>query len=91
MHIYFSGIGGAGIGPLVIITKQAGFEVSGSDMQNSQYTDYLQSQGIRLHIGQNSQITQSSTYRLGCFFIGSFNRQPQSSRTTICQSTQPKN
>ncbi|MBP6916582.1 hypothetical protein KBB76_00025 [Candidatus Saccharibacteria bacterium] len=55
MHIYFSGIGGAGIGPLVIITKQAGFEVSGSDMQNSQYTDYLQSQGIRLHIGQSQK------------------------------------
>lgn len=55
MHIHFSGIGGAGIGPLAIIAKQAGFEVSGSDMQNSQYTDYLQSQGIRLHIGQSQK------------------------------------
>ena len=52
MHIYFSGIGGAGIGPLALIAHQAGFEVSGSDSQNSQYIDSLRKQGIRLHIGQ---------------------------------------
>lgn len=56
MHIYFSGIGGTGIGPLALIAKQAGFEVSGSDKQESAYIDYLRDQGINdIHIGQTSQ------------------------------------
>src|SRR5690554_80080 len=33
MHIYFSGIGGAAIGPLALIAKQADYTVSGSDKQ----------------------------------------------------------
>lgn len=54
MHIYFSGIGGAGIGPLALIAKQAGFTVSGSDKQGSQYIDYLAKQGITdVHLGQS--------------------------------------
>ena len=53
MHIYFSGIGGAGIGPLALIAKQAGLEVSGSDKQDSDYIKYLHSKGIDdIHIGQ---------------------------------------
>jgi UDP-N-acetylmuramate--alanine ligase len=46
MHIYFSGIGGTAIGPLALIAKQAGYEVSGSDKQDSQYIGYLRKQGI---------------------------------------------
>ncbi len=46
MHIYFSGIGGTGIGPLALIAKEAGFEVSGSDKQDSRYIEYLRNQGI---------------------------------------------
>ena len=53
MHIYFSGIGGVGIGPLALIAKQAGYEVSGSDIKDSQYIEYLKSQGItQINIGQ---------------------------------------
>jgi len=53
MHIFFSGIGGTGIGPLALIAKQAGYEVSGSDKQNSQYVEYLKSHGIEdITIGQ---------------------------------------
>jgi UDP-N-acetylmuramate--alanine ligase len=53
MHIYFSGIGGAGIGPLAQIAKQAGYTVSGSDKQDSQYLEYLRAHGITdIHIGQ---------------------------------------
>jgi UDP-N-acetylmuramate--alanine ligase len=53
MHIYFSGIGGAGVGPLALIAAEAGFGVSGSDKQRSNYTDYLQEKGITdVHIGQ---------------------------------------
>lgn len=53
MHIFFSGIGGTGIGPLALIAKQAGYDVSGSDQQSSNYTDYLSKHGISdIHIGQ---------------------------------------
>lgn len=53
MHIFFSGIGGAGIGPLAQIAQQAGYTVSGSDKQDSQYIQYLQKHGIKnIHIGQ---------------------------------------
>jgi UDP-N-acetylmuramate--alanine ligase len=56
MHIFFSGIGGAGIGPLALIAKQAGYEVSGSDKQDSQYIHYLQDHGIRdITIGQSHE------------------------------------
>lgn len=54
MHIYFSGIGGTAIGPLALIAKQAGYEVSGSDKQDSQYIEYLKKKGITdIHIGQD--------------------------------------
>lgn len=53
MHIFFSGIGGTAIGPLALIAKQAGYTVSGSDKQDSQYIDYLRKHGIsNIHIGQ---------------------------------------
>lgn len=55
MHIYFSGIGGGGVGPLALIAKQAGYDVSGSDQQASAYTDNLKKQGISLHIGQTEE------------------------------------
>ena len=55
MHIFFSGIGGAGISPLALIAKQAGYEVSGSDKQESQYTAALVAQGVDLHIGQSHE------------------------------------
>ena len=52
-HIYFSGIGGAGIGPLAQVAKQAGYDVSGSDKQTSSYLDYLAKVGITdVHVGQ---------------------------------------
>jgi UDP-N-acetylmuramate--alanine ligase len=46
MHVYFSGIGGTGIGPLALIAFEAGLQVSGSDKQDSQYIDYLRKKGI---------------------------------------------
>lgn len=54
MHIYFSGIGGAGIGPLAEIAFAAGYEVSGSDKQNSSYIDHLKKNGItNIYIDQS--------------------------------------
>lgn len=56
MHIFFSGIGGTGIGPLALIAQQAGYSVSGSDKQDSQYITYLRSKGIDdIHIGQTKE------------------------------------
>ncbi|HMO02822.1 MAG TPA: Mur ligase domain-containing protein [Oligoflexia bacterium] len=55
-HIFFSGIGGAGIGPLAIIAKQAGYQVSGSDRAHGLSIDYLKSIGIdQIIIGQNEE------------------------------------
>ncbi len=56
MHIYFSGIGGTAIGPLALIAQQAGFTVSGSDKQDSQYITYLKKRGItNIHVGQSRE------------------------------------
>jgi UDP-N-acetylmuramate--alanine ligase len=56
MHIFFSGIGGTAIGPLALIAKQAGYEVSGSDKQDSQYIEYLRKKGLtNIHIGQDKE------------------------------------
>jgi UDP-N-acetylmuramate--alanine ligase len=56
MHIFFSGIGGTAIGPLALIAKQAGFSVSGSDKQDSQYIRYLKKKGLNdIHIGQTRE------------------------------------
>ncbi|HSX34492.1 MAG TPA: Mur ligase domain-containing protein [Candidatus Saccharimonadales bacterium] len=54
MRIFFSGIGGTGIGPLSLIAHQAGFDVCGSDKQHSNYIDYLQAHGVTdIQIGQS--------------------------------------
>jgi UDP-N-acetylmuramate--alanine ligase len=56
MHVYFSGIGGAAIGPLALIAHNAGYTVSGSDKQDSSYIEYLQKQGVTdIHIGQSRE------------------------------------
>lgn len=56
MHIFFSGIGGTGIGPLALVAKDAGHIVSGSDKQHSAYIDYLRKHGIHdIMIGQSRE------------------------------------
>lgn len=60
MHIYFSGIGGTGIGPLALVALNAGYQVSGSDKQDSQYIHYLKQRGIEnIHIGQSKAAISS--------------------------------
>jgi UDP-N-acetylmuramate--alanine ligase len=55
MNIYFSGIGGTGIGPLAVIAAEMGYSVFGSDKQESEYTKYLQKHGVNnFHIGQDT-------------------------------------
>jgi UDP-N-acetylmuramate--alanine ligase len=56
MHIFFSGIGGAGIGPLALVAQQAGYTVSGSDKQDSSYITFLRKHGItNITIGQSTE------------------------------------
>jgi len=47
MHVYFSGVGGAGMAPLAQIAHAAGYLVSGSDKQGGGYLDYLQARGLQ--------------------------------------------
>lgn len=53
MHIYFSGIGGVGLGPLAEIALDAGYEVSGSDAHETPMTRKLQDRGVKVKIGQS--------------------------------------
>ncbi|HEY1645980.1 MAG TPA: Mur ligase domain-containing protein [Candidatus Saccharimonadales bacterium] len=55
MHIYFSGIGGLGIGPLAFIAQDQGYEVSGSDVQESSLTKLVEARGIRVSIDQTGE------------------------------------
>ncbi len=55
MHIYFSGIGGVGLGPLAEIALDAGYEVSGSDISKSSITEQLERRGATVHIGQEEK------------------------------------
>lgn len=60
MNIYFSGIGGVGIGPLAEIAYGAGYKVTGSDRSTSLMTDNLMALGIEIHIGdQDGEFLQA--------------------------------
>lgn len=56
MHIYFSGIGGVGLGPLAEIALDAGYDVSGSDANDSSMFRQLQARGVEVHLGQEVAI-----------------------------------
>jgi len=53
MHIYFSGIGGVGLGPLAEIALDAGYSISGSDTNSSLMTNELERRGIHVHLNQD--------------------------------------
>jgi UDP-N-acetylmuramate--alanine ligase len=56
MHVFFSGIGGAGHSGLALLAHQAGYKVSGSDLKASSYTEYLENHGVSdIHIGQTGE------------------------------------
>lgn len=63
MHIFFSGIGGSGIGPLSIMAKALGYEVSGSEKINSHYIDYLKQKGIHNIIFEQSYFSISEIHQ----------------------------
>ncbi len=58
-HAHFIGIGGISMSGLAEILKNAGFTVSGSDMNESDTTRSLEKSGIKVYIGQvASNITE---------------------------------
>jgi UDP-N-acetylmuramate--alanine ligase len=59
MNVYFSGLGGVGIGPLTEIARDAGETVMGSDLAESLLTQELQQQGVNVHIGQDGSFLQA--------------------------------
>lgn len=59
MNIYFSGIGGVGIGPLAEIAHDAGYQVCGSDAREGLITSELRQRGIAISIGQDGSYLQS--------------------------------
>lgn len=59
MNIYFSGIGGVGIGPLAEISHDAGYQVQGSDSHESLVTRELQDRGIAIEINQSGLFLES--------------------------------
>jgi UDP-N-acetylmuramate--alanine ligase len=59
MHIYFSGVSGVAIGPLAMIALDLGHTVSGSDLQQSEMTTYLQDRGARISIGEQSNFIKT--------------------------------
>ena len=52
MRIYISGISGTGMGPLALMAKAAGFEVSGSDLAEGAIYSELVENGINVRIGE---------------------------------------
>ncbi|MCL2444885.1 Mur ligase domain-containing protein [Candidatus Saccharibacteria bacterium] len=57
MNIYFSGIAGSGIGPLALIARSAGYQVSGSDL-NATITpivEELKTASVNLSLGPGAQ------------------------------------
>jgi UDP-N-acetylmuramate--alanine ligase len=53
MRIYFSGIGGVGIGPLAMIAHDAGYDVCGSDISEGLLTESLQKEHIPYSLDQS--------------------------------------
>lgn len=51
MNIFFSGLGGVGMGPLAEIVRDAGYNVFGSDVEEGLMTDKLAEDNITVHIG----------------------------------------
>jgi UDP-N-acetylmuramate--alanine ligase len=60
MNVYFSGIGGVGIGPLAEIARDAGHTIMGSDLGEGLVTEELREQGVRVAIGQDGGFLKAS-------------------------------
>ena len=53
MNIYFSGIGGVGIGALAQLAQDAGHAVQGSDVAESLMSQQLRARGVAVELAQD--------------------------------------
>ena len=60
MNIYFSGIGGVGIGPLAELAQDCGYTVFGSDNSASLITEELELRGVPVHLSQDGSFLQET-------------------------------
>lgn len=60
MKVYFSGIGGVGIGPLALIAHQAGLKVDGSDREESLVTKEIAAKNIPFSLDQSGDYLRRS-------------------------------
>lgn len=60
MNIFFSGIGGVGIGPLAHIACDAGETIYGSDLERSPVSDELEARGVMVTIGQDGTAVEAA-------------------------------
>lgn len=60
MNIYFSGIGGVGIGPLAEIAHDAGYNITGSDPETTLITKELGKKGIVISTNQDGTFLRAS-------------------------------
>jgi len=58
--VHFVGIGGIGMSGIAEILINQGFQVSGSDLQQSENTDYLSSIGAKIFIGHDASNLQDA-------------------------------
>ena len=63
MHIYFSGIGGVALGPLALIAKDSGHNVSGSDISKSRYTQIMEDNGVPVYYDQSGEAIKNTHNR----------------------------
>ena len=54
-HIYFIGIGGAGMGGIAEVMLNLGYKVSGSDISVSSMTERLEKMGAEVFVGHNAE------------------------------------
>ena len=59
-HIYFVGIGGAGMSGIAQVLINQGYRVSGSDLAESAVTEQLSSQGATIHYGHAAENIQGA-------------------------------
>lgn len=59
MRIYFSGIGGVGIGPLAMIAHDAGYDVCGSDREAGLMTQAVAEKNIAFSLEQSGEFLRS--------------------------------
>ena len=59
-RIHFIGIGGCSMSGLALILKNLGYNVSGSDLRESDFTDMLRAHGVDVHIGHNAALVNGA-------------------------------